>query len=135
MTIKNNVATRESNDNINHKNVVIISKMTYNIFLRSILKRRRCFIIFDTWDFLDHILALRRISFFTLYLFSADVCPMPSVMLCYICRIKAKTFHEYISRYNSIAVLKNGIHNTVFCSVGNQKPVKLSKVRWIHMKY
>ena len=34
-----------------------------------------------------------------------------------------------ISWYNSIPVLKNGIGNTVFYSVTNQKPVHFSKMR------
>ena len=38
-----------------------------------------------------------------------------------------------ISRYNSIPELKDGIRNTVFYSVTNQKPVYFSKVRWIDM--
>ena len=34
-------------------------------------------------------LALKKISFFVLYWFSTEVCPVPSVILCYICGVKA----------------------------------------------
>ena len=58
---------------------------------------------------------------------------MTSVILRYICRVKAQTFHD-ISWYSSIPVLKSSIRNTVFYSVTERKPVYFSKVRWIDMR-
>ena len=45
MTRKNNVDMRESNDNVDHKNVVVIwisFADEVNIFLKSMHKRRQC---------------------------------------------------------------------------------------------
>ena len=39
-----------------------------------------------------------------------------------------------ISWYNFILVLKDGVHNAVFYSVTNWKPVYFSNVRWIDMR-
>ena len=59
MTRKNNVATRESNDNIDHKNVVIENEialqMKENIFLIACIKEIRYSTIFYTSIYFDHI--------------------------------------------------------------------------------
>ena len=38
---------------------------------------------------LDHIFGSKKDKLFCPVLFSIKVCPMPSVILCYICRVKA----------------------------------------------
>ena len=46
---------------------------------------------------LDHIFGPEKNKFlFALYFFSAEACPISSVILSCICRVKAETFYEYI---------------------------------------
>ena len=66
-TRKNHVAMRESNDNIDHKKVVIIwISFAYEVknFLNSIYKRRRCSNILMLGSLLDHILGPKKGKFF-----------------------------------------------------------------------
>ena len=63
MTRKNHVAMRESNDNIDHKKVVIIwISFAYEVkyFLNSIYKRRRCSNILMLGPLLDHIFGPKK---------------------------------------------------------------------------
>ena len=55
------------------------------ILLRACIKQDNVL----TYFMLRFIIALRRISYFALQLLYAEVCPMSSVILCYICRVKA----------------------------------------------
>ena len=95
MARRNNVAMGESNDNIDHKKMIItwisfadevIDKI---FFLIACIKKDDVltfFILGPIWTIFS---ALSRISFFALYLFSAEVYLVPSVILCYIYRMKA----------------------------------------------
>ena len=91
-TRNNKVAMRELNDNIDYNNVVIIwfslcLQMKWNILLRSMHKRRRCLAFLILWFAFDHFWGPKKDKIF---------CPvfvlgmsMPSVVLCYICSVKA----------------------------------------------
>ena len=57
-------------------------------FLRACRKEDDILIFLKLGFIFDHILVLRRINFFALYLFPAEICLMPSVILCFICRVK-----------------------------------------------
>ena len=57
-------------------------------FLRACIKEDDILTFLKLGFIFDHILALRRINFFAMYLIPAEICPMPSVILCFICRVK-----------------------------------------------
>ena len=88
MTRKNNVTMTESNDNIDHKNVIInrisfeclqINKM---FFFRISIKedlQKTCILI--QGFILDNACGPKKDQLFALYLFSAEVYPMPSETL------------------------------------------------------
>ena len=90
-------------------------------------KRRPRFNSFDTRVYFRPYLCPNKDKLFGIYLCSAEVCSVPFVILCYICRMKA---FINISRYNSIFLLKSGICNTALYYVESWKQVYLPKVQW-----
>ena len=78
------------------------------------------FLILRLFFFWTIFLTLKRISFFTQYLFFAEVY-MPNAICDLILYLQSDGLNiSWISRYNSIPVLKNGIRNTVFYSVASR---------------
>ena len=58
-------------------------------------ERKLCLTFLLLEFILDHIVPKRRTTFLVMYLFSVEACVMASVILYYILRMRAKTFHEY----------------------------------------
>ena len=64
MKRRNNVAMRESNNNIDHKKMVITWISLADIFLNSMHKRRRCSNILILGPILDHIFGPKKDKLF-----------------------------------------------------------------------
>ena len=86
-------------------------EMKWNIYLKCMYERWPCFNIFLLGFIVDHIFDPRKVMLFVCYLFSTELYPMPSMILCYICRVKTWTFHICIPAPN---LLKLAYRMTVF---------------------
>ena len=135
---RNTMAMRESQDNIDHKKMVITrisfaDKVKY-FFLIACIKEDHVKTFLIIGPILDHIFSPKQDKLFLPCICFPQRYVQPHLWSCAIdTEWRLKHFMN-ISWCNSIPVLKDGICNKVFYSVTYRKPVHFSKVRWIDMR-
>ena len=127
ITRKNNVAMTESNDDINHKNVVIIWVSLFcrwsKIFLSTCIKKMMFWHFWLKCLIWTIFLALRRITL--PYVCFPQRYVQYHLWSCAICAEWRLKHFMNISRYSSNPAVKTGIRNTVFYSLAGSQFILL----------